>query len=161
MLRLDESHYDWQDKRSYIAIIIFIITWFLLIKRWSAIKVSHNTIAILGCSIMVFFDIITSEETFSSICGETLLLVAAFMIIHLKLEQSSLGEFLKRALLYGKPTPSWLLARVSCLSGVLAALIMDNGAATLLSPLVFQLCDENRLEIEPFMMALVIKISVS
>ncbi|CAG8705037.1 20737_t:CDS:2 [Rhizophagus irregularis] len=104
---------------------------------------------------MVFFDIITSEETFSSICGETLLLVAAFMIIHLKLEQSGLIEFLKRALLYGKPTPSWLLARVSFLSGVLAALIMDSGAATLLSPLVFQLCEENRLEIEPFMMALV------
>ncbi|UZO09223.1 uncharacterized protein OCT59_029459 [Rhizophagus irregularis] len=155
MLRLDESHYDWQDKRSYIAIIIFIITWLLLIKRWSAIKVGHSTIAILGCSIMVFFDIITSEETFSSICGETLLLVAAFMIIHLKLEQSGLIEFLKRALLYGKPTPSWLLARVSFLSGVLAALIMDSGAATLLSPLVFQLCEENRLEIEPFMMALV------
>jgi Na+/H+ antiporter NhaD/arsenite permease-like protein len=158
MLRLNESHYDWQEKKSYIAIIIFIITWLLLIKRWSAIKVGHGTIAILGCSLMVFFDIITSEETFISICGETLLLVAAFMIIHLKLEQTGLTEFFKRALLYGKPTPTWLLARVSLLSGFLAALIMDNGAATLLSPLVFQLCDENRLEIEPFMIALVTKI---
>ncbi|GES77376.1 silicon efflux transporter LSI2-like [Rhizophagus clarus] len=155
MLRLNESYYDWRDKKTYIAIIIFIITWLLLIKRWSVIKVGHSTIAILGCSLMVFFNIITPEETFNSICGETLLLVVAFMIIHLKLEQSGLAELLKRALLYGKQTPSWLLARVSFLSGVLAALIMDNGAVTLLSPLVFQLCDENHLEIEPFMIALV------
>ncbi|RIA96427.1 citrate transporter-like domain-containing protein [Glomus cerebriforme] len=154
MLRLNESHYEWQNKKSYLAIVIFIITWLLLIKRWSAIKVSHCIVAILGCSLMVLFDIISKEETFNSICGETLLLVAAFMVIHIKLEQGGFVEFLNRALLYGKPTPLWLLVRVSFLSGALAALIMDNGAVTILSPLVFRLCDENHLEIEPFMLAL-------
>ncbi|CAG8488079.1 12419_t:CDS:2 [Funneliformis caledonium] len=115
---------------------------------------SHNVVAILGCSLMVLFDVVTPMEVFSSFRGETLLLVVAFMIIHGKLEQRGFVEFLKRVLLYGNPSPAWLLARVSFLSGTLAALIMDNGAVTFLSPLVFRLCDENRLEIEPFMIAL-------
>ncbi|CAI2170952.1 4985_t:CDS:2 [Funneliformis geosporum] len=129
------------------------MTWLLIIKQRSKVS-SHNVVAILGCSLMVFFDVITPMEVFSSIRGETLLLVIAFMIIHGKLEQRGFAEFLKRVLLYGNPSPTWLLARVSLLSGTLAALIMDNGAVTFLSPLVFRLCDENRLEIEPFMLAL-------
>ena len=157
MLRQNDSHHDWQDKKSYVAIFTFIITWLLIIKRWSTIKVGHSIVAILGCGLMILFDIVTSREVFNSIRGETLLLVAAFMIIHVKLEQGGLIDFLKRALLYGKPTPLWLLARVSFLSGALAALIMDNGAITFLSPLVFRLCDDNSLEIEPFMLALVSK----
>src|SRR4051812_31380412 len=157
MLRMNASHHDWQDNKSYIAIFIFIITWLLIIKRWPTIKIGHSIVAIFGCGLMVLFDIVTPKEVFKSICGETLLLVAAFMIIHVKLEQGGLVDFLKRVLLYGRPTPLWLLARVSFLSGALAALIMDNGAITFLSPLVFRLCDDNNLEIEPFMLALVSK----
>src|SRR6266511_2987965 len=101
MLRPIKSLHDWQDIKSYIAIFIFMITWLLILKHHS----SHSVIAILGCGLMVLFDIVTPEEVFDSICGETILLVAAFMIIHVKLEQRGFIEILKRVLLYGKPSP--------------------------------------------------------
>jgi Na+/H+ antiporter NhaD/arsenite permease-like protein len=77
-----------------------------------------------------------------------------FSLFVFLLFEKGLVEMFSELLLYGSPTPTSLLARVSVLSAVLGAFIMNDGAALFLSPIVAHICDVRGMDVGPFALAL-------
>eukprot|EP00469_Lotharella_globosa_P012981 CAMPEP_0167783790 /NCGR_PEP_ID=MMETSP0111_2-20121227/7267_1 /TAXON_ID=91324 /ORGANISM="Lotharella globosa, Strain CCCM811" /LENGTH=519 /DNA_ID=CAMNT_0007674769 /DNA_START=149 /DNA_END=1708 /DNA_ORIENTATION=+ len=108
----------------------------------------------MGASMMVMVGILTPAESYASIDTGTLLLLLGLMMILGILESKGIVRTFVKVLMYGSVTPLGLLARVSMLSGIISAFIMNDGAALILSVVVVKICNKFTLPLAPYMMAM-------
>ncbi|KAJ3260193.1 hypothetical protein HK104_006888, partial [Borealophlyctis nickersoniae] len=146
--------YSYNDHETWIATFTFLCVWILVAKQWDAFPLGKSAAALLGAAVMVLTGVITPEEAVFSISSNTLFLLFGLMIILAKLEEKGLMLLVQRLLLFGKPTPTTLLIRVSLLSALLAATVMNDGAAIFLSSVVMSICEQAEVPVEPYAMAL-------
>ncbi|KAI0229140.1 hypothetical protein L0F63_004602 [Massospora cicadina] len=110
---------------------------------------------------MVLFGVVTPQEAFASISGGTMLLLVGLMIILAKLEEKmgfhGAPPPPSQAFALGAPSPRSLLIRVSLLSALLGAFIMNDGAALFLTSIVMEIVEEHDLHVEPFALAVVMR----
>ncbi|KAJ9081933.1 hypothetical protein DSO57_1009637 [Entomophthora muscae] len=135
------------------ALVVFLFCWLMFAKPWPKLPVGRTAAALLGGSLMVSFKIITPQEAFASVSGGTMLLLIGLMIILAKLEEKGVTHPLRRLLVLGNPSPRVLLVRVSLMSALLGAFIMNDGAAIFLTSIVMEIVEEHDLLIEPFALA--------
>lgn len=133
MAKTTLTYSDW---RTYAALLIFVFVWLLIaqvplprvLRRIGLDSFGRTPATVLGACTIVALGIVSPEEAFASQRPETLLLLAGLMIILGKFEEKGFMEACQRRLLRGKNlTPLKLLVRLSILSGLLAAFLMNDG----------------------------------
>ncbi len=143
---------DWE---TYVSMGIFIVVWLLIFKsKWPCLPIGRPTSAILGASLMVMLGVLRPGEAYDSIEADTLLLLLGLFVILGILESKGVVGLFTRLLMHGNVTPRSLLVRVSILSGVMSAFIMNDGAAIVLSLVVVKLCEKYDLPIAPYMIGM-------
>ncbi|ORX91578.1 hypothetical protein K493DRAFT_339273 [Basidiobolus meristosporus CBS 931.73] len=75
------------------------------------------------------------------------------MFILYRLEQEGFKKIVRRFLLCGPHSPTFFLFKVSLTSGLMGALFLNDGAVTILSDLVFIICNDHGLHLHPFGLA--------
>mmetsp|Transcript_41745 Transcript_41745/g.67800 ORF Transcript_41745/g.67800 Transcript_41745/m.67800 type:complete len:551 (-) Transcript_41745:272-1924(-) len=108
----------------------------------------------MGAALMVMVGVLSAPEAFACIDGSTLMLLLGLMMILGILEAKGIVDLFVGVLMWGTVTPLSLLTRVSLLSGVMSAFIMNDGAALILSLVVVKICDKYTLPLSPYMMAM-------
>ncbi|GAB5356143.1 hypothetical protein AAMO2058_000265700 [Amorphochlora amoebiformis] len=146
------GYHDWQ---TYVAFGVFVGVWLLIFKsRWPCLPIGRPTSAILGATLMVMSGILSADEAYASVDAGTLLLLMGLMMILGILEAKGVVGLFVKVLMFGNVTPLSLLTRVSVLSGVMSAFIMNDGAALILSLVVVKICNKYTLPLAPYMMAM-------
>eukprot|EP00457_Paulinella_chromatophora_P004390 gb/GEZN01004402.1/.p1 GENE.gb/GEZN01004402.1/~~gb/GEZN01004402.1/.p1 ORF type:complete len:643 (-),score=55.22 gb/GEZN01004402.1/:9-1937(-) len=146
--------YGWDDHETYVALLVFLAMWLLIATRWESMPVGRTAGSLVGAVFMVLFGVITNEEADKAVELDTLFLLIGLMLILAVLQEHGVVEFFSQLLTRGVRDPMVILARVSLLSGVSAALIMNDGAALFLGVVVKDICREFDLPLTPYMIAM-------
>jgi len=149
-----EHGYDWSSWQTYAALAIFVLVWLLIARKWQCLPVGRTTGALIGAVSMVQLQIITVAEANKSIEISTLLLLLGLMVILASLESKGAVRFLTQLISMGNVTPLSLLFRISLFSGLLSALVMNDGAALFLSLVVKSICSQYDLPLGPYLIAM-------
>ncbi|KND03478.1 uncharacterized protein SPPG_00962 [Spizellomyces punctatus DAOM BR117] len=146
--------FTYRSPQTWLALVVFTCVWLLVAKKWSYFPIGRTAASLLGASLVVLGGVLTPQEAFQSVSGNTILLLVGLMVVLAKLEEKGLMTVFKRLLLWGGPSPISLLVRVSFLSAGLGAIVMNDGAAIFLSNVITTICEQGDLPVEPYALAL-------
>jgi Na+/H+ antiporter NhaD/arsenite permease-like protein len=134
---------------------MFLLWWVLVdLPKPGFMKFDKPTASLLAAATLVLCGVIDAQSAVASIEFGTILLLFGLFVLLEYLEYIGVIDVLTEVLEYGSPSPTALLVRVSLASGVVAALIMNDGAAVFLSKIVNDLCDRQQLPKTPYFLAL-------
>eukprot|EP00808_Paulinella_micropora_P013935 g1556.t1 len=150
----DGPKYTWEDSQTYIAIAVFLGMWLLIAKKWDYLPVGRTAGSLTGAVFMVLFGVIDSKEADKACELDTMFLLIGLMIILAVLQEHGVTGFFADLLTTGVRDPMVILARVSFLSGISAAFIMNDGSALFLGVVIKEICREFDLPLTPFMIAM-------
>ncbi|ORX93114.1 hypothetical protein K493DRAFT_375709, partial [Basidiobolus meristosporus CBS 931.73] len=71
-----------------------------------------------------------------------------------------LRRYIRRFLLWGSPSTGFFLVKVSLISGLVGAFLLTGGALTVLSEVVFSICNDHGLHLHPFGLALATSVNI-
>ena len=141
------------------GVIIFLLVWLSLLRdELPGLPLGRAQSATLGAALMVACGVLSPSAAFAAINLETLALLTGCMLVSAHLERQGLYATLVGALVAGGSaggaTPRVLLVRIGCVAALLSALITNDAAAVVLTPIVIAACRERKLPPMPHLMVL-------
>jgi Na+/H+ antiporter NhaD/arsenite permease-like protein len=140
---------------SYIALIIFAVTYLLISSRrlhW--LGFDRPAGALLGAVACVTFGVLTPGDALAAVDRATILLLFGVMGMGAFLALDGFFDDLELRLASLARTPARLLGFIVWTGGVLAAFITNDAVCVLGAPLVVRLIQRHRLPPLPFLLAL-------
>ncbi|GMV39158.1 MAG: 46 kDa membrane protein [Myxococcales bacterium] len=137
-----------------VATTIFLLTYALIAsRRLSLLPIGRPAGALLGAFAMVAAGVLTPEESYAAIDGDTILLLFSMMVVAAYLERAGLFDRLASAVLARARTPWRLLVAVSLVSGVGSAFLVNDTVCLFLTPIVVTTCVRAGLPLGPYLLA--------
>jgi Na+/H+ antiporter NhaD/arsenite permease-like protein len=140
---------------TYLALAIFVLTYLIIAsQKIPYLHLDRPSGALAGAVLMVLAGVLTLDEAYQAINFDTITLLLGMMILVGYLRFARFFRYVKYLLLSRLHTGTQLLAGVILFSGVLSAIFVNDTICLMMTPLVVQLCEETKLELKPFLIAL-------
>lgn len=137
------------------ALIIFLLTYLLIGgRRLGILKISRPAAVWAGAAASVLLGIITPDEAYASIDGDTLVLLVGMMVLAAHLDHAGFFKWGMAQALRVAPSPSRFLTVLVFSAGILSALLVNNAVCFLMAPLLVPIIRRLRLHPTLFLMAL-------
>jgi Na+/H+ antiporter NhaD/arsenite permease-like protein len=134
---------------------IFVLTYLLIAsRRLALLPIGRPAGALVGAVLMVTIGGLTTEESYSSIDHNTIILLFGTMMITVYLESAGFFEWLAGCVLSVVKTPLHFLMAVSLIAGLLSALMVNDTVCLFLTPVIVSACAQAGLPLGPFLIAL-------
>lgn len=135
------------------ALIIFVITYALIsIRGKTRVRIGRSTAALLGAAAMVIFGVVSPSSALGSINYNLILLLLGVMALSIGLEYCGLFEIISNWLSFNFAPGPKLLGMVMVLNALVGALVMNDAAALLLTPVVIRCCASMNTDPIPYLM---------
>lgn len=118
------------------------------------LPLGRTTPALLAAAWMVATGLTGAEEAYRDIDYNTLAFLFGMMALKCLLAKHKFAIYLRRLLLWGRPSWRALLVRVGCLSAVLAPLITNDATCVFLTPIVEEIAISFKYPMLPLMLAI-------
>lgn len=120
-----------------IVLAIVLLTYAgVAVGEVPGLKMNRATIALAGAALLIAIRAATEEQAIASLDSATLLLLAAMMVINVKLQITGFFGVVAGAVLRYARTPKILLALVIVTAGVLSALFLNDPVCLMFTPLI-------------------------
>ena len=138
------------DSNAYIAIIVFVLAYMLIISE----KIHRTIVALAGAMIMIVMGILSQETAIGHIDFNTIGLLTGMMIMVNITSETGLFNYLAIwAAKKVKANPTKLLVALSALTAVCSA-FLDNVTTVLLTvPVTFSITSQLKIPVQPFLIA--------
>lgn len=134
---------------------IFVLVWVLLLKdEWKWLPLGRPLSAVLGAVLMVACGVLSPDEAYRAVNMETLVLLLGCMVVSAHMEKQGLYDRLSTMLSREGGSPRDFLFRVSAAAAVSSAVVTNDAACILLTPLVISACQQRRFHPAPHLMGL-------
>ncbi|HEX9783013.1 MAG TPA: anion transporter [Opitutaceae bacterium] len=144
-----------QDTRDILAITIFAITYVLISgRRLKVLPLNRPAAALLGMVLMVASGVMTPEQAYRAVDYNTIVLLLGMMLIAAYLSLAGFFDWAADWTLRVAGTPGRLLLYLTLVSGTLSALLVNDTACVMLTPLVVAVIARGRLPLMPYLLAL-------
>lgn len=141
--------------KELLAIVIFCLTYLLISGRQVRIlPLNRPAAALLGTVMMVAFGVLTPQEAYHAVDYDTLVLLLGMMIISAYLFLAGFFDWAADWILRRAKTPQALLRHLIFASGILSAVLVNDVACLMLTPLVVTVMVRGRLPLVPYLLAL-------
>lgn len=142
------------DEYIVVALAIFVITYTgVALTRLPWIVIDRPSAAFLGAVAMVLFGVLTPEEAVQAIDWGTIALLLGMMVVVAALSRDGHVER-AAALIFGGARSQWaFMVRLVLVTSVASALLVNDTAVLVLTPLVLAFCANRRLDPVPFLIA--------
>ncbi|HOC57005.1 MAG TPA: anion transporter [Verrucomicrobiota bacterium] len=141
--------------KELLAIVIFCLTYLLISGRQVRIlPLNRPAAALLGTVMMVAFGVLTPQEAYHAVDYDTLVLLLGMMIISAYLFLAGFFDWAADWVLRRAKTPQALLVYLIFASGILSAVLVNDIACLMLTPLVVTVMVRGRLPLAPYLLAL-------
>jgi len=137
------------------ALVVFLVTYGLIAaRRLELLRVSRPAAVWAGAAVCVLTGILTPQQAYASINGDTLVLLVGMMVLAAHLDHAGFFEWgLAQALRVGS-TPSRFLTVLVFSAGILSALLVNDAVAFLMAPLLVPAVRRLHLHPAAYLMAL-------
>ncbi|MCI0690460.1 anion transporter [candidate division KSB1 bacterium] len=140
---------------TYLALAIFALTYLIIAsQKIPYLHLDRPSGALTGAVSMVLARVLTLDEAYHAINFDTITLLLGMMILVGYLRFARFFRYVTYLLLSRLHTGTQLLAGVILCSGVLSAIFVNDTICLMMTPLVVQLCEETKLDLKPFLIAL-------
>jgi Na+/H+ antiporter NhaD/arsenite permease-like protein len=140
---------------TYLALAIFALTYLIIAsQKIPYLHLDRPGGALIGAVLMVLAGVLTPDEAYHAINFDTITLLLGMMILVGYLRFARFFRYAAYLLLSRLHTGTQLLAGVILFSGVLSAIFVNDTICLMMTPLVVQLCEETKLDLKPFLIAL-------
>jgi Na+/H+ antiporter NhaD/arsenite permease-like protein len=137
------------------AVIIFTLTYLAIAgRRLRILPVGRPAAGLMGAVACVAFGILTPEQAYASIDGDTIVLLLGMMILAAHLDHAGFFEWGAAVALRRARTPQRLLSFVVFGAGITSAFLLNDSVCLMMTPLVVRLIRRGRLSPVLFLMAL-------
>ena len=139
----------------WIAAAIFALTYIAIAgQRLRILPVGRPAAGLFGAAACVAFGVLTPDQAYASIDGDTIVLLLAMMILAAHLDHAGFFEWGAAQALRHARTPQRLLTWVVLGSGLASAFLVNDSVCLMMTPLVVRLIRRGRLGPTLFLMAL-------
>lgn len=143
------------NHKELLAIVIFCLTYLLISGRQVRIlPLNRPAAALLGTVMMVAFGVLTPQEAYQAVEYDTLVLLLGMMIISAYLFLAGFFDWAADWILRRAKTPQALLRHLIFTSGILSAVLVNDVACLMLTPLVVTVMVRGKLPLAPYLLAL-------
>jgi di/tricarboxylate transporter len=133
---------------------VYAGVWLALLRdEWPALPLGRAVSATLGAGLLVGAGVLSPAAAFAAVNLETLALLTGCMLVSAHLERQGAYAALAGVLAREGAPATALLLRVSAASAVASALITNDAAALVLTPLVLAACRARRFHPAPHLLA--------
>jgi Na+/H+ antiporter NhaD/arsenite permease-like protein len=137
------------------ALLIFVLVYALIAgRRLGFLRVSRAAAAIAGAAAGVLFGLLTPAQAYTSIDGDTLVLLIAMMVLAAHLHEAGFFEWGASRALRLTHTPQGLLTLVVFSVGLLSAFLTNDAVCFLLAPILVRVIRRAQLGSTLFLVAL-------
>eukprot|EP00741_Cyanophora_paradoxa_P000017 tig00000057_g17.t1 len=135
--------------------LIFVLTWLLITaNRVPFLPIGRPAGALLGALLMVVCTIISVEEAYAAVDGNTIALLFGMMVITARLEKEGLFDYLAHHMLRGCSNGWTLLWRISLAAAFLAAFLTNDTTCVFMTAMVVAACKMAKVPMGPFLICL-------
>lgn len=143
------------NHKELLAVVIFCLTYLLISGRQVRIlPLNRPAAALLGTVMMVAFGVLTPQEAYQAVEYDTLVLLLGMMIISAYLFLAGFFNWAADWILRRAKTPQALLRHLIFASGILSAVLVNDVACLMLTPLVVTVMVRGKLPLAPYLLAL-------
>ncbi|MCG3118174.1 MAG: putative transporter [bacterium] len=140
---------------TYLALAIFILTYLVIAsQKIPYLHLDRPSGALAGAVLMVLAGGLTLDEAYHAINYDTITLLLGMMILVGYLRYARFFRYMAFLLLSRLHSGTQLLAGIILASGLLSAIFVNDTICLMMTPLVVQLCEETKLDMAPFLIAL-------
>ncbi len=137
-----------------IALVIFIITYIgVALTRLPFIPIDRPSAAFLGSVAMVLFGVLTPEEAVEAIDWGTIALLLGTMVVVSALSRDGYVERMASAIFGGARGQMAFLVRMVLVTGIASAVMVNDTAVLVLTPLVVAFCVSRDISPVPYLIA--------
>ncbi len=140
---------------NYLALAIFALTYLIIAsQKIPYLHLDRPSGALSGAVLMVICGVMTLDEAYQAINFDTITLLLGMMILVGYLRYARFFRYVTYLLLSRLHTATQLLAGIIIAAGLLSAIFVNDTICLMMTPLVVQLCEETKLDLAPFLIAL-------
>lgn len=144
-----------------LTLAVFVLTYVLIAsRRLHLLPVGRPAGALLGAVLMVAVGSLTPREAYAAIDHDTLVLLFGMMMVTAYLDLAGFFPWLAERVARSTSSPRVFLVALSLVSGVLAALLVNDAVCLFLTPVVVVFCRGMGLPMGPFLIALATSTSI-
>ncbi len=137
------------------VVTVFIVVYLgMMMGRLPGLKVDRSAIALLGAIALLAGGGMSEQQAVNSIGYGTIGLLFGLMIVSAQFTMSGLYAEITHRIVLLNVGPRVLLAMITAVSGVLAALLTNDVIALAMAPVLLQLCAERKLNPVPYLLAM-------
>ncbi len=122
--------------------------------RWPGIRADRATICLIGAAALLASGVLTLEQAFEGIDLATITLLFSMMVLNSRLQLAGGFGLVSQWLVRVVRGPRTLLAAIIGLAGVLAALLVNDTAVLMLTPLTLDLTRRLQRHAVPYLVGL-------
>jgi Na+/H+ antiporter NhaD/arsenite permease-like protein len=138
-----------------LAVAIFALTYALIAtRRLRLLPIGRPAGALLGATLIVVTGVMTPQEAYHAIDGDTIVLLFAMMVVSAELAQAGVLDWLAKSLVALCPTPRALLVGVIATSALTSAFLVNDTICLLMTPVIVATCVRAGLPLAPYLLAL-------
>lgn len=109
------------------------------VGRYPGLRMNRATIAMVGATLLVCVGALSLGQALASVDLRTLVLLFAIMVINVNLRLGGFFTWVAGRVMERARNPRWLLALVMAVTGVLAALLLNDAVCIACTPLVLDI----------------------
>ena len=144
-----------------LALTIFLFTYcFLAFEQFPLLKLDRAGGVLIGAVLMVATGVLTFEQAWQAIDGQTIVLLTGMMLMNVYLEESGFFGWIAHRVLLHADSPIRLLVGLAFLSGTLSALFLNDTVCLMLTVPLVGVLKRARLPITPYLMTLAMSANV-
>ncbi len=136
------------------AVIIFAGTYLVMaLGRFPGFAIDRAGAALLGAALMVAASVLTLDQAYAAIDGNTITLLLGMMIVVANLRLSGLFRLIDGWAVAGARTPRLLLAAIVIIAGVFSAFFVNDAICLVMTPIVLDLALRLKRNPVPYLLA--------
>lgn len=138
-----------------LSVPIILLTYLgIAIGEFPRLRMNRATIALVGAVMLVAIGALPLEAALQSLDAATLILLFSMMVINAHLEMAGFFDWVAGFVIVRASSPRVLLALVIGVSGVLAAIFLNDTVVLMFTPLVLQITLTLKRNPLPYLIAL-------
>ncbi len=145
----------------WITLVITLLTLAgIAIGRTPKIKLNRTSMALIGASLLVLFDVQDIRSAWKLIDGEIIVLLLGLMIVNTVLTYAKFFRLMTRITVRRARNTFSLLSSLVFVSGILSAFFLNDTIVLMLTPLVLAVCQAFKRSPVPYLLALAMSANI-
>jgi Na+/H+ antiporter NhaD/arsenite permease-like protein len=136
------------------AVVIAVTLFGVAIGGYPALKMNRATIALVGATFLVALGALTLDQAYRAVDWNTIVLLLGMMVLNVNLRMAGFFHLVTARVLRFARTPRRLLALIIVVSGLFAAVFLNDTIVLVFTPLVLDIALALRRNPIPYLMAL-------